>query len=145
MTTNEPERSARFDRGLETRRAVLGDGYVDKALAGADAFSWPMQRLATEYCWDEIWNRPGLDRKSRSVLNLGMIAALNRPHEFKAHVRGALANGLSREEIGEILLQIAVYVGIPAGVDSFRLAREAFAEIDAAADAVDGSKDKDSR
>ncbi|WP_174284783.1 carboxymuconolactone decarboxylase family protein [Sphingomonas bacterium] len=134
MTADARERSDRFDRGLETRRAVLGDAYVDKALDAADDFSWPMQQLTTEYCWDAIWNRPGLDRRSRSILNLGMIAALNRPHELKAHVRGALTNGLSREEIREILLQIAVYVGIPAGVDSFRLAREAFAEIDAAGD-----------
>ncbi|WP_313443157.1 carboxymuconolactone decarboxylase family protein, partial [Novosphingobium sp.] len=98
---------------------------------GADDFNWAMQELTTKYCWDEIWNRPGLDRRSRSILNLGMIAALNRSHEFKAHVRGALNNGLTREEIREVLLQIAVYVGIPAGVDSFRLAREVFAEIDA--------------
>lgn len=134
MTAATRERSERFDHGLETRRAVLGDAYVDKALDGADDFSWPMQQLATEYCWDAIWNRPGLDRRSRSILNLGMIAALNRPHEFKAHLRGALTNGLTRDEIQEILLQIACYVGIPAGVDSFRLAREVFAEIDAADD-----------
>lgn len=128
--TDDRERGDKFDRGLATRRAVLGDAYVDRALDGADDFSWPMQQLTTEYCWDHIWNRPGLDRRSRSILNLGMIAALNRPHEFKAHVRGALNNGLTRSEIQEILLQIACYVGIPAGVDSFRLAREVFAEID---------------
>lgn len=130
--TDKP-RDAKFEAGLATRREVLGDAYVDKALEGADAFNWPMQELTTKYCWDEIWNRPGLDRRSRSILNLGMIAALNRGHEFKAHVRGALNNGLTREEIREVLLQIAVYVGIPAGVDSFRLAREVFAEIDAEA------------
>lgn len=122
--------SAAFDRGLATRREVLGDAYVDKALSAADDFNWPMQELTTEYCWGHIWNRPGLDRRSRSILNLGMIAALNRGHEFKAHIRGALANGVTREELREILLQIAVYVGVPAGVDSFRLAREVFAEID---------------
>ena len=127
------DRSEAFERGLATRREVLGDAYVDKALDGADDFNWPMQQFTTEYCWDHIWNRPGLDRRSRSILNLGMIAALNRGHEFKAHIRGALANGLTRGEIQEILLQIAVYVGVPAGVDSFRLAREVFAEIDAAA------------
>lgn len=127
----ERDRSEAFERGLATRRAVLGDAYVDKALEGTDDFTWAMQQLTTENCWDGIWNRPGLDRRSRSILNLGMIAALNRPHEFKAHIRGALANGLSRDELREILLQIAVYVGIPAGVDSFRLAREVFAEIDA--------------
>lgn len=128
----ERERGEKFERGLETRRAVLGDAYVDRALDGADDFNWPMQQLTTEYCWDHVWNRPGLDRRSRSILNLGMIAALNRPHEFKAHLRGALNNGLSRAEIQEILLQIAVYVGVPAGVDSFRLAREVFAEVDKA-------------
>lgn len=129
--TKERERGEAFERGLATRRAVLGDTYVDKALDSADDFNWAMQKLTTESCWDAVWNRPGLDRRSRSILNLGMIAALNRPHEFKAHIRGALTNGLSRAEIQEILLQIAVYVGIPAGVDSFRLAREVFAEIDA--------------
>ncbi|WP_395337414.1 carboxymuconolactone decarboxylase family protein [Novosphingobium sp. BL-8H] len=128
--TDKPQ-DEKFERGLATRRAVLGNAYVDKALDGADDFNWPMQELTTKYCWDEIWNRPGLDRRSRSILNLGMIAALNRGHEFKAHIRGALNNGLTREEIREVLLQIAVYVGIPAGVDSFRLAREVIAEIDA--------------
>lgn len=131
--TRERDTSEAFERGLQTRRAVLGDAYVDKALEAADDFNWPMQQLTTEYCWDHIWNRPGLDRRSRSILNLGMIAALNRSHEFKAHTRGALANGLTRDELREILLQIAVYVGVPAGVDSFRLAREVLAEIDAAA------------
>ncbi len=130
-TPNRP-RDDKFEAGLATRREVLGDAYVDKALDGADDFSWAMQELTTRYCWDEIWNRPGLDRRSRSILNLGMIAALNRGHEFKAHIRGALNNGVTRDEIREILLQIACYVGIPAGVDSFRMAREVFAEIDAA-------------
>jgi len=128
--TSERTTSEAFDRGLETRRQVLGDAYVDKALAGADDFNWPMQELTTEYCWDHIWNRPDLDRRSRSILNLGMIAALNRGHELKAHIRGALTNGVTREELREVLLQIAVYVGVPAGVDSFRLAKEVFAEID---------------
>lgn len=128
--TDRP-RGEKFEAGLATRRAVLGDAYVDKALDGADDFSWAMQELTTKYCWDEIWNRPGLDRRSRSILNLGMIAALNRGHEFKAHIRGAVNNGVTREEIREVLLQIACYVGIPAGVDSFRMAREVFAELDA--------------
>ena len=128
--TSDRTTSEAFDRGLETRRQVLGDTYVDKALAGADDFNWPMQELTTEYCWDHIWNRSGLDRRSRSILNLGMIAALNRGHEFKAHIRGALTNGVTREELQEVLLQIAVYVGVPAGVDSFRLAKEVFTEID---------------
>lgn len=124
-------RSEAFERGLATRRAVLGDAYVDKSLAGADDFSWDMQELTTEVCWDRIWNRPGLDRKSRSLLNLGMIAALNRPHELEIHIRGALANGLTREEIKEVFLQVSVYCGVPAGIDSFRIARRVFAEIDA--------------
>lgn len=130
-TETDPELAARFEAGLATRRAVLGDAYVDKALAGADDFSWPMQELTTAFCWDGIWNRPGLDRRSRSLINLGMIAALGKSHEFKAHVRGALNNGISREELREVLLQIACYCGIPAGVDSFRLAREVLVEIDA--------------
>jgi len=121
-------RTEKFERGLVTRRAVLGEAYVDKALEQADDFSWPMQQLTTEYCWDEIWNRPGLDRRSRSLLNLGMIAALNRPHELKIHVGGALNNGLTKEEIREAILQIAVYCGMPAALDSFRIAREVFVE-----------------
>jgi 4-carboxymuconolactone decarboxylase len=123
-------RSEKFERGLKTRRSVLGDAYVDRSLKSADEFNWPMQQLATEYCWDEVWNRPGLDRRSRSLLNLGMIAALNRPHELKIHVRGALNNGLTKEEMREVFLQVAIYCGVPAGIDSFRVAKEAFAEID---------------
>jgi 4-carboxymuconolactone decarboxylase len=119
----------KFENGLKTRRSVLGDAYVDRALAAADDFNLPMQKLVTEYCWDEIWNRPGLDRKSRSLLNLGMISALNRPHELKAHIRGALNNGITKAELCEIFLQIAVYCGMPAGIDGFRLAREVFREM----------------
>jgi len=122
-------RGEKFERGLETRRSVLGDAYVDKALSMADDFSWPMQKLATEYCWDEIWNRPGLDRRSRSLLNLGMISALNRPHELKAHVRGAINNGITKAELGEVFLQVAIYCGLPAALDSSRLAREVFTEM----------------
>jgi 4-carboxymuconolactone decarboxylase len=124
--SDEKFRSEKFERGLATRRAVLGDAYVDKSLESATPFNWPMQQLTTEFCWDEIWNRPGLDRRSRSILNLGMIAALNRPHEFKIHVRGALNNGLTKDELREIFLQIAVYCGVPAGIDSFRNAKEVF-------------------
>jgi len=118
-----------LDKGLETRREVLGDPYVDKAMNTADDFNRPMQELMTTYCWGEVWNRPGLDRKTRSMLNLAMISALNRPHEFKAHVRGAINNGVSKDEIREILLQVMIYCGAPAGGDSFRLAREVFAEL----------------
>jgi 4-carboxymuconolactone decarboxylase len=122
-------RSEKFEKGLKTRTAVLGKEYVEKSLESADDFSWSMQQLSTEYCWDEIWNRPGLDRRSRSILNLGMIAALNRPHELKLHIRGAIQNGLTKDELKEIFLQIACYCGIPAGIDSFRLAREAFKDM----------------
>jgi 4-carboxymuconolactone decarboxylase len=119
----------RFADGLKTRREVLGDSYVDKALGHADAFSWPMQEITTTWCWDEIWNRPGLDRRARSILNLGMIAALGKAHEFKAHARTP-ATGSPATNCREILMQISVYCGVPAGVDSFRLAREVLDEID---------------
>ena len=122
-------RSEKFERGLETRRAVLGPEYVDNSVAQADDFTWPLQVLATEFCWDEIWNRPGLDRRSRSILNLGMISALNRPHELRLHIRGAINNGLTKEELREIFLQVAVYCGMPAALDSFRVAREVFKEM----------------
>ncbi|ACL72557.1 Carboxymuconolactone decarboxylase [Thioalkalivibrio sulfidiphilus HL-EbGr7] len=116
------------EKGLATRREVLGDAYVDRALENADAFSWPLQELVTGFCWDAIWNRPGLPRKTRSLINLSMLMALNKPHELKAHVIGALRNGCTQEEIREVLLQGAVYCGVPAGVDAFRVAREALAE-----------------
>ena len=120
---------AMFDKGLKIRKEVLGAEFVEKALASADDFNMPMQELATTYCWGECWGRPGLDKKTRSIINLAMISALNRPHELKAHVKGALNNGLTKDEIKEVLLQVAVYAGIPAGMDSFRLAREVFAEM----------------
>ncbi|WP_200914702.1 carboxymuconolactone decarboxylase family protein [Bradyrhizobium viridifuturi] len=128
MTDANP-RGEKFERGLQTRRTVLGDAYVERSLKSADDFNWPIQKLATEYCWDEIWNRPDLDKRSRSLLNLGMIAALNRPHELKVHIRGALNNGLSKTELREVFLQIAVYCGMPAGLDSFRIAKDVFAEM----------------
>ena len=118
-----------FEKGLKTRREVLGSPYVDKAINTADDFNRPMQELVTQYCWGEIWGRPGLDRKTRSMLNLAMISALNRPHEFKAHVRGAINNGVSKDEIREVLLQVMIYCGAPAGVDSFRMAREVFEDL----------------
>jgi 4-carboxymuconolactone decarboxylase len=120
--------SEAFRRGLETRRAVLGDTYVDRSIDNATDFSWPMQEVATEWCWDATWNRPGLDRRSRSILNLGMIAALNRPHEFKTHIRGALNNGITATEIQEICVQISTYCGVPAGLDAFRLASDVLKE-----------------
>jgi len=120
-----------FEQGLALRKQVLGADYVEKSMAAADDFSRAMQMLSTEYCWGAIWTRPGLSLRDRSLLNLGIISALNRPHELRLHIRGALRNGLSREEIQEVLLQVAVYCGIPAGMASFQLAREVFAELDA--------------
>ena len=119
--------SQRFRDGLETRRAVLGSDYVDGAISRATDFNWPMQELVTEYCWNDIWNRPGLDRKTRSMLNLAMLSALNRPHELKLHLKGALNNGVTREEMTEIFLQVAIYCGVPSAIDSFRTAQEVFA------------------
>jgi 4-carboxymuconolactone decarboxylase len=121
--------SEAFELGLKTRREVLGDVYVDNALESADAFNMPMQELVTEYAWHQIWNRPGLDRKTRSIMNLCMLSALNRPHELKAHVRGAINNGLTKDEIQEVFLQVAVYCGMPAAIDSFRNAKEVFKEM----------------
>ena len=119
-----------FEKGLKIRREVVGERYVNASLQAADDFSMPMQELVTEFCWGEVWSRPGLDRRSRSILNLGMIAALNRPEEFALHVRGALQNGLTKEEIRECLLQIAVYVGMPAGLSSFKIAKQVFKEME---------------
>lgn len=118
-----------FEKGLAVRRAVVGDAYVDAALKGADDFSMPMQELVTEFCWGEVWTRPGLDRRSRSILNLGMIAALNRPEELAIHVRGAINNGVTKDEIKECFLQVAVYVGMPAGLGCFKIARQVFKEM----------------
>ena len=118
-----------FEKGLKTRREVLGAEYVDSSIQNADAFNMPMQELVTEYCWNEIWNRPGLDRRTRSIINLSMITALNRPHELKLHVRGAINNGLSKEDIQEVFLQAAIYCGVPAAIDSFRCAKEVFTEM----------------
>jgi len=119
-----------FDRGLEIRRSVIGKEFVEKSFATADDFNLPMQELVTEYCWGAVWGREELSKKTRSFLNLAMLSALNRPHELKTHVKGALRNGLTRAEIREVFLQVAIYCGVPAGVDSFRIAREAFAEFD---------------
>lgn len=127
---NDWHTSDSFDRGLRTRRAVLGNEYVDRALAGgSDPFMRDIQEYATEICWDRIWNRDGLSRRDRSILNLGMITALNRPHELKAHVRGALNNGISKDELKEIFLQTAIYCGLPASLDAYRIATEVFKEM----------------
>jgi len=118
-----------FDEGLATRREVLGAEYVDAAIRGADDFNRPMQEYVTQYVWGGIWNRPGLDRRTRSLLNLAMLTALNRPHELKLHVRGAIRNGASKDDIREVFLQAGAYCGVPAAIDSFRVAREVFAEL----------------
>lgn len=118
-----------FDKGLKTRKEVLGDEYVNKSLQNTDDFNMVMQEHVTQYCWGDVWNRPGLDRKTRSFLNLAMLTALNRPHEIKIHVRGAINNGLSKDEIAEVFLQSAIYCGVPAAIDSFRIAKEVFVEM----------------
>jgi len=116
--------SEMFDRGLQTRREVLGAEYVDASLARADDFMMAFQRVTTELAWDYVWNRPGLDRRTRSLLNLAMLTALGKPAELKLHVKGALTNGVTVEEIKEVLLHASVYCGIPAGLEAFRAADE---------------------
>jgi 4-carboxymuconolactone decarboxylase len=121
-------KSAVYKKGLKIRQAVLGRKYVDASIKAADDFNRPFQELVTEYCWGAVWGRPGLSRKTRSLINLAMLTALNRPHEVKLHIKGALNNGVSQDEIREVLLQTAIYCGVPASLDSFRIAREVFAE-----------------
>lgn len=118
-----------FDQGLETRREVMGAEHVDAAIQSADDFNRPMQELVTQYCWGDVWNRPGLDRRTRSLLNLAMLTALNRPHELKLHVKGAIRNGVTKDEIREVFMQTAIYCGVPAAIDSFRSAREVFKDM----------------
>ena len=119
-----------YDKGLEVRKAVLGEAYVNNALKNVDNFNGPFQELLNEYCWGAVWGREELPRKTRSMLNIAMISILNRPHELRAHLKGALTNGVTKDEIREILMQVAIYAGMPAAVDSFRIARELFAELD---------------
>ena len=118
-----------FEKGLEVRKAVLGEEYVNKSLKDPDEFGLPLQELVTEYCWGRVWTRPGVSRKVRSLINIAMLTALNRPHEVRLHVRGALNNGCSKEEILEVLLQACIYCGVPAAMDSMRAAKETFAEM----------------
>ena len=120
-----------FEKGLEMRRAVLGTEYVDRSIANVDEFNKPFQKLVTEWCWGEVWTRPGLDKKTRSMLNLAMLTALNRPNEVRLHVRGALNNGVTKAEIQEVLLQTCIYCGVPAALESFRIASEVIKEMDA--------------
>ena len=114
----------KYEKGLQIRTQVLGEDYVNRSIQNADAFTQPLQELVTEYCWGHDWGREGLSLKERSMINLAMISALNRPHELKLHIRGALRNGLSREQIREILLQVGIYCGVPAAVEAFRAAAE---------------------
>jgi len=118
-----------FDAGMAMRKRVLGDAHVERSLANATDFTRPMQELVTEYCWGEVWTRPGLDPKTRSFLNLSMLVALNRPHELALHVRGALNNGVTVAELQEVFLQTAVYVGVPAALDAFRVAQGVIDEL----------------
>lgn len=120
----------RFDKGLAVRKEVLGADYVEKALAQADDFSMPFQELLTEYCWGACWGSDALSRQQRSLLNLGMLAALGRMHEFEIHFRGAITNGVSREVLQGALIQIGVYCGVPAAVECFRIARKVLAEVE---------------
>lgn len=121
--------TVKFDEGLQVRREVLGAEYVDNSIKNATSFTKPLQELVTEYCWGEIWTREGLPKKTRSIINLAMLTALNRPHELKLHLRGAINNGVTKEEIQEIFLQTAIYCGVPASLDSFKAAQEIFKEM----------------
>ncbi len=119
-----------FEAGLKTRREVLGSEWVDKSLANRTPFTEEFQQLLTQYCWDEIWNRPGLERRQRSMINIAMLTALGKPAELKLHVRGAINNGVTRDEIKEILLQAAIYAGVPAALEGFKAAQEVLSEMD---------------
>jgi len=119
-----------FEKGLAIRRAVVGDAYVERSLQNADDLTAPLQKLVTEYCWGEVWSRPGLDRKTRSFVNLGMLIALNRPHELRLHLRGAINNGITKEEIQEVILQAAIYCGVPASLDAMKAAKEIIGEME---------------
>ena len=119
--TSDGTHSDTFQAGLRTRREVLGDAHVERSLAQVTDFSRPIQEFVTEYCWGEVWTRDGLSRQTRSLLNIAMLTALNRMHELAVHVRGAINNGVTPEQIQEVLLQAAVYVGVPAALESFRV------------------------
>jgi len=123
--------STLHDRGLEMRKKVLGAEHVERTLADTDRFSQPLQDLVNEFCWGAVWSRPGLEPRLRSMITVGMLTALNRPNELKTHIRAALGNGVTREEISEILLHASVYCGAPAAVDAFRCMREVYTAVDA--------------
>ncbi len=120
------DENPRFKAGLAVRKAVLGEAYVNQSLANADEFMATIQQFLTENAWGTVWTREGLDRKTRSLLNLAMLTALNRPNELKLHIKGALNNGVTKEEMREVFLQAAVYCGAPAGLDSFKIAQQVF-------------------
>jgi len=121
----------RYDQGLKTRREVLGDAHVDRSLKNRTKFNEPFQDLITRYAWGEIWSRPGLPRKTRSLLTLSMLVALNRNEEFRLHLKAAIAIGVTRDEIQEVLLQSAIYCGVPAANSAFHAAEEVFEQLDA--------------
>ena len=121
-----------YDAGMKVRREVLGNEHVDKSMASVDALTKPLQDLVVEYGWGATWARDGLDRRTRSFMNIGMLTALNRPHELAVHLKGALNNGCTREEIVEAVLQTAIYCGLPAALDSMRHVKQAFDDADAA-------------
>ena len=129
MSTRPEFDTDAFKKGLAIRRAVVGDTYVDRSLNSADDLTAPLQKLVTEYCWGEIWSRPGLARRERSFLNLAMLIALNRPHELRLHLRGAINNGITAAEIQEVVLQAAIYCGVPAALDSMKAAKEVIEEM----------------
>jgi len=119
-----------FDRGQATRRELLRDAYVQSSLDNADVFTMPMQDMVPKYCWGDVWNRPGLERSQRSLINLAMLSVLNRRQELKAHIHGAIRNGVTQEQTQEVFLQVSIYCGVRAGLESFRIAREVLLEIE---------------
>jgi 4-carboxymuconolactone decarboxylase len=128
---NDQTLNPMYERGLKMRKQVVGKDYVEKSIAAADDLTRPLQELVTEYCWGAVWGREGLSLSTRSLLNVVMLTALNRPHELRLHLLGAIRNGCSKVEIREAMLQAGIYAGIPAAVDAFRVAKDVFAEVDA--------------
>ena len=131
MTTNDATRKQTYEAGLEMRKTVLGAAHVERSLGQVTEFSRPIQELVTEYCWGAVWTGDGIDRRTRSLLNLVMLTALNRSHELGVHVRGAIRNGVTVEEIQEVLMQVGIYVGVPAALEAFRIAEAKIEEMKA--------------
>jgi len=130
----------RFEAGLEMRRQVLGAAHVERSMASANEFAKPIQELVTEYCWGEVWTRPGLSPRQRSLLNLGMLTALNRGEELKLHVRGALNNGCTPQEVQEVFIQAAIYCGVPAAISAFRIGHAAVEEVERERERAEGEQ-----